>query len=170
MRNRLYFVLPDVPSARQLENDLLLARIEERRMHFLAKRDTDLQDLPQASVAQKTDLVHGMQVGMATGAVTGAAGGLWLYFYPMLGSGLGFGTILIGGLGGALFGLWTASMVGISTPNIRLRSFAKTLDAGHVLLMVDVPRERVEEIRELVLKRHPEAEDHGIEPTIPAFP
>ena len=39
MRRRLYLVLPDLASARQTANDLLLARIEDRHMHFLARRD-----------------------------------------------------------------------------------------------------------------------------------
>jgi hypothetical protein len=41
-RMRLYFMLPDVASATATCNELLLARIEDRRMHFLAKRGTNL--------------------------------------------------------------------------------------------------------------------------------
>ena len=37
-------------------------------------------------------------------------------------------------------------------------------------MMVDVPARRVDEIRDLVVKRHPEAAQYGIEPAIPAFP
>ena len=55
MTHRLYFVLPDVASARQLADDLLLARVEDRRMHFLAKRGTELGALHEASHFQKTD-------------------------------------------------------------------------------------------------------------------
>ena len=40
MRRRLYFVLPDVQSARTLLNDMLLARIECRHIHYLASRGT----------------------------------------------------------------------------------------------------------------------------------
>jgi len=36
MRRRLYFVLPDVECARAMLNDLLLARIECRHIHFLS--------------------------------------------------------------------------------------------------------------------------------------
>src|SRR5438552_2571485 len=36
MRRRLYFLLPDVESARHTADDLLLARVEDRHMHFLA--------------------------------------------------------------------------------------------------------------------------------------
>ena len=49
MTHRLYFALPDVASARQLADDLLPARVEDRRMHFLAKRGTDLGALHDAS-------------------------------------------------------------------------------------------------------------------------
>ena len=56
MRRRLYVVLPDLASARQTANDLLLARIEDRHMHFLARRDLALGELHAAGVLQKTDL------------------------------------------------------------------------------------------------------------------
>lgn len=170
MRNRLYFVLPDVNSAREVEDDLLLTRIEDRRMHFLAKRGTDLTGLHEASLLQKTDLIHGMEVGMVVGAAAGAALGLGLFFYPVLGTTLGVAKVFVGALGGALFGVWVAGMIGISTPNRVLKQFEQTMEEGHVLLMVDVPRTQVEEVRQRVLARHPEAESHGVEPTIPAFP
>jgi hypothetical protein len=36
--------------------------------------------------------------------------------------------------------------------------------------MVDVPVGRVEEIEQMLARRHPEAVDRGVEPSIPAFP
>jgi hypothetical protein len=35
MRRRLYFVLSDIESARKMLDEMLLARIEEKRIHFL---------------------------------------------------------------------------------------------------------------------------------------
>jgi hypothetical protein len=63
MRRRLYFLLPDVVSARRTAADLLLARVEHRHMHVLAKRGTDLTELHEANPLQKTDLVHGAERG-----------------------------------------------------------------------------------------------------------
>ena len=83
---------------------------------------------------------------------------------------LGGRDVLIGTAIGAVFGAWAASLVAMSVPNTRLKPFQKDIDAGKILLMVDVPTSRVEELRELVSRRHPEAMAHGIEPTIPAFP
>ena len=38
MRLRMYVTLPDAASARRLADDLLLARVDDRNMHFHARR------------------------------------------------------------------------------------------------------------------------------------
>lgn len=169
MRRRLYFVLPDVPSAEQTVRDLLLARVEIQHMHCLAKRGAELGDLPEAGVLQKTDLVHGAETGLAWGGLAGvfAAGALLLFSGE---SRLPLALLLGGAIIGALFGAWVSAMVGAAVPNSRLRGFEKALDRGAVLLMVDVPWSKAEEIRDLITRRHPEATAGGIDPTIPAFP
>ena len=170
MRRRLYFVLPDLPSARQVVEELLLARIEAAHIHVLARRGTDLGDLPEASVFQKTDLIHGAQVGIVLGALGGALLGALLVAYPPGNIDLQQVTILIGAVVGACFGLWSASLVGASVPNSRLAQFRTWIDQGKLLLMVDVPFSKFESVTELVLRRHPEAVPGGVDPTIPAFP
>jgi hypothetical protein len=72
---------------------------------------------------------------------------------------------------GAFFGAWVSSMVGAAVPNSRLAAFAKAIEEdGKILLMVDVPEHRVEEIRDRLHAMHPEAEDRGLDPHVPAFP
>lgn len=170
MRRRLYFLLPDVASANRTADDLLLARIEDRHMRFLGKRGTDFGRLHEAGSQQKTDRAHGAWSGMSVGAACGLAVGVAVFVIPLDGWHVSQTLILGMTLFGALFGLWTGGMVGSSVPNSRLRHFQAEMDAGRILLMVDVPSTRIEEIRELIGKRHPEAEARGFEPTIPAFP
>jgi hypothetical protein len=170
MRRRLYFLLPDLSIARQVMDDLLLARIEARRIHVLARRGTDLEDIPEASVLQKTDVVHGAQVGAVLGAFAGALGGMLLVAFPPHGLSMQLVTVLIAALLGALFGVWAASLAGASVPNSKLKQFQPWIDQGRLLLMVDVPLHRCKRITELVTRRHPEAVPGGTEPTIPAFP
>lgn len=170
MRRRLYFVLPDLGSAVRTGNDLLLARIEDRYMHFLAKRGTSLGELREANVFQKSDLRHSMQIGFMLGGCAGFLAGIYIYLTPPEGTTLQLVTILIATVVGAVFGAWAATMIGISTPNTALKRFEAAIGEGRVLLMVDVPKDRVEEIQELVHRSHPEASDHGLEPTMPAFP
>ena len=170
MRRRLYFVLPDVASARSMLNEMLLARIEVRHIHFLSRRDTLPDDLPEANVLQKTDIVHGAQMGIGIGGIVGAVAGALVVFFPPEGVTLKLFTILVVAIAGALFGAWASSMVASSVPNSRLKAFQRDMEAGRVLMMVDVPMSRVQEICELVSSRHPEAASGGFEPTIPAFP
>ena len=170
LRRRLYFVLPDVESARTMLNEMLLARIECRHIHFLARRGSLPDDLPEASVLQKTDIVHGAQLGLIIGAVVGAAAGALLVMFPPEGVTLKLMAVLVLALGGALFGLWASSMVASAVPNSRLKAFQPAIESGKVLMMVDVPMRRVQEICDLVARRHPEAASGGFEPTIPAFP
>lgn len=170
MRRRLYFLLPDLQSARQTVNELLLARIEARHIHVLARRGADIGDLPEASVFQKTDVVHGAQLGVILGAAGGALTGALLVAFPPGGANLQLVTVLIAALLGAVFGFWVASLVGASVPNSRLQQFQAWIDQGKLLLMVDVPSGQASRITELVTRLHPEAVPGGTEPTIPAFP
>lgn len=170
MRRRFYVICPDLQCAQQTMNDLLLARIEERHIHVLAKRDAPMEGLHEANMLQKTDLVHGAELGLVIGGVSGAVLGLLLVTMPFEGFEPQHVTVLITALGGAFFGIWVSSMVAASVPNTRLVTFAKDIAEGRYLMMVDVPFRRVDEVRSLVEKRHPEDRDGGIEPTIPAFP
>jgi hypothetical protein len=171
MRRRLYFVLPDVPTAELTTNDLLLARIDESHIRCLGRRGTPLGKLHEANVLQKTDLAHGTQLGLVIGGVCGMLTGAALAFIPVAGqTSLPMAAIPIGLLGGAVFGAWAASLIASSTPNSRLKMFSGDFEQGRILMMVDVPHERVDEIRDLVARRHPEAASRGIEPAIPAFP
>ena len=176
MRRRLYYVLPDVASARKAMDDLLLARIEERHIHFHAKDGTPMDGLHEASVLQKTDMVHGAQIGLVLGALLGVGAGVLSTAsgspLQLVHAGPGWQIVTIIGTGilGALFGIWVASMVGSQVPSSRLKKFEPLIDGGKILLMVDVREHSVEEVKAVFGRNHPEAVDHGLEPNIPAFP
>jgi len=166
----MYVTLPDLASARQLANDLLLARIEDRHMHFLARRGTDLGELHEASYLQKSDAVHGAATGLVIGGVVGVLVGLLLVYFPPGGASIQLVAVLIAAIVGAVLGVWIASMVGLQVPNSRLKGFEHDLEEGKILLMLDVPVGRYEEVRAIIARTHPEAADRGSEPTVPAFP
>src|SRR5258708_26482821 len=139
MRRRLYFLLPDVDSARRTANDLLLARVEDRRMRFLAKRGTDLGELPEAGYLYKTDLVHGAGVGLMLGATVGMIVGALIVAYPPEGLRPQLVAVLIGLLVGGLLGAWMASMAGGAVPHSRLKQVHCGNDRGKMLLMNGLP-------------------------------
>jgi uncharacterized membrane protein YeaQ/YmgE (transglycosylase-associated protein family) len=166
----MYVMLPDVASARGLANDLLLERVEDRHMRFLARRGTDLGELHEASYFHKTDAIHGAFVGLVIGGFLGAAVGGFLVNYPPEGASLQMVAVLVAALVGAMLGVWVATMVGLQVPNSRLRHFERELEDGKVLLMLDVPSRRFDEVRAIIALKHPESVDRGHEPTVPAFP
>lgn len=170
MRRRLYFLLPDLASARRTADDLLLARIEDRHMHFLAQRGTDLGELHEANFLHKTDLVHGAEVGLAIGGCGGFLLGIFVFLVPPEGVTLQLVTVLITTLAAAFLGASISSLAGTAVPNSRLKLYQNDIASGKILLMVDVPVSRVEEIRSLISNQHPEAGAGRMEPSMPAFP
>lgn len=171
MRRRIYWLLPDLASARRTMDDLLLARIDESHIHFAAREGTDMTGLHPANILQTSDVVRAAQLGLVVGAASGAvAGVLAVLFFSMSGDAPHWGVAAILAIVGAPLGAWVASMIGVSVPSKRLARFEGAIDAGQLLLMVDVPRSRVADIETLLATRHPEGHFEGEEPNIPAFP
>ena len=169
---RLYFLIPDVDSAKTIVDELLLARVEERHMHIAAADHHALTEanLPEANLLQESDFIPAVERGLAIGGATGILAGIAAVALPGVGLVLGGGAILGIGLAGAGVGAWLSSMIGISVPSSRLTEFEDAIKEGSLLMMVDVPKTRVEEITDLIKQHHPEAEIEGTEPVIPAFP
>ncbi len=171
MRRRVYWLLPDLASARRTMDDLLLARISEPHIHFVAREGSDMTGLHTANVLQSSDVIRAAQAGLVIGGSVGAVlGVLAAVFYPIVGDSPQWGMVAVLSFLGAGFGAWASSMIGISTPSNRLKRFEPAIEQGQLLLMVDVPRSRVEEIEERLQALHPEAHLEGVEPNIPAFP
>ena len=170
MRRRLYYLLPDAGSARKIMDDLLLARIEERHIHFLARPGTPMEGLHEANVLQTTDVVHGAQQGALIGAALGCAVGLFLVYFVIPDPKWQVAAVFLSAGLGALFGGWAASMAGAAIPNSRHKKFVPEIEQGKILLMVDVPEHKVNEVHDLVGRTHPEAVDKGVEVNVPVFP
>jgi len=170
MKRRLYFILPSTTLARTVHNELLLARVEERKMHVIAREGIDLSDLPQANLLHKTDFIHSLQMGIPIGGLTGIVLGAIAINTGWAAPGFESLTIFATSTLGFVMGGLASSMIAVSIPNTRHDKFATDLAAGRILFIVDVPVTRVDEITELVVQHHPEAINGGIEPNIPVFP
>jgi hypothetical protein len=172
MTSRIYFVMSNPAAAQLASKQLLLAKIDSHQMHFMAKKGTNLGQLPLVHMAQKTDLIHGAQLGGVIGLALGLAVGWYIYAWMTPPAGMTFeaAVVLVSALVGAALGAWISSMIGASRPNSRHRRFEKDLAAGRVLLMIDAPTRRAEELRDLLLRSLPGTKDGGMEPAIPVFP
>lgn len=168
MRKRLYFLFPDQEQASKMVDELLLARIDEGHIHVMAKEGTDLGDLPAASILQTSDIVHGVETGVVIGGLSGLVGSVVAILALQISSIMGL--IVLGcTLFGAVFGVWTAGMIGSSAKNTRLKAFEQAMSEGKILLMTDVPMDKVEIITEK-MKANKTTIMGGFDPSIPAFP
>lgn len=169
---RLYFLVPDVESAKTIVNELLLARVEERNIHVVAKDHHALEaaHIPEAGLFEESDFVPALERGLAVGGGTGLLAGIAAVTFPPAGLVLGGGAILATSLLGAGLGAWVASMIGVSVPNSHLQKFHDAVDKGQLLMLIDVPKDQVDNITNLIKNHHPEAKVKGTEPTVPAFP
>ena len=165
---RLCFLLPDVASAHGVVDDLRANGIGDADIYVVANDKTPLGDLPDAGAIEESDFYPQLTRGLAMGGAIGAIGGL--IAIRLAGIALGGGAVLLFGLVGAgLNGLLAAS-AGAAFPNSRLRQFEDAIEAGHVLVMVNVPADEVPKTEALIERRHPEVEIECIEPHTPVVP
>jgi len=169
---RLYFLAPHLNSAKAIFRDLLLARIDDHHVHVVSKDEEQLvkEDLPVATLFEKTDLVPAFERGLILGFACGLVISLIGVFLTPFGIQLGGGSILAITLAGAALGAWASSMIGISMHNSHLKGFENAIAKGEYLFIVDIPKSRMGEIRKLMEQHHPEAGNKGSDPTVPAFP
>ena len=162
---RIYFLAPNIKTTHKIVDELRANGIEDRHLHILAKRDTPLEDMPEATEFQKTDFIAAVERGAALGASTGLLAGL---------IGLRFAGFAIAGgpiLGilffGATIGAIMSGLAGLQVGNSRVKQYEEAIERGELLVMVDIPKERIDAMRELIIKHHPSAQFEGIEPLLP---
>ena len=162
---RIYFLASNIKVTHKIVDELRALGIEDRHMHVLAKRDTPLKDLPEASELQKTDFIAAAERGAALGATTGLLAGL---------VGLRFAGFAIAGgpiLGilffGATIGAMMSGLVGLQVGNSKVKKYEEAIEKGELLVMVDIAKKRIDEISKTIIKHHPTAEFEGIEPLLP---
>lgn len=169
MRRRIYWLMPSLASARWAMLDLQDAGVDSARIHFAAAEGIDLADLHEANIWQTSDVVRAAKNGLLIGCALGAFAGLVAAaLYPLVEDDITWELSAILALLGGLMGAWSASMIGISIPSQRLERFAGALADGRILLMVDLPRDRVRPVEAMLAARHPEARFEG-EDALPAF-
>ena len=167
---RMYFLVRDVPAAKRVVDELLLAHIDASRIHVLAKRGTPLGDLPEANLVQKSDFVPALQHGIVLGGGMGILVGLLGIALRLVSPPVAGGIMLASALAGAGVGSWLGGMVGMNIANTRLERFEKEIEGGQVLVIADVPRRRVDQVQARVERHLANVHFEGVEPLVPPFP
>jgi hypothetical protein len=162
---RIYFLVPNIAITHKIVNELRSEGIEDRHIHILAKRDTPLDDMPEAGVSVKTDFIPALERGVALGGTTGLLAGL--VGLRFAGFAMAGGPLLSIIMAGATIGSLMGGLVGMNSGNSRLKRFEQAIEEGELLVLLDIPRDQIETITRLIIKHHPEATFEGIEPLMP---
>ncbi|OAI15027.1 hypothetical protein A1359_09955 [Methylomonas lenta] len=162
---RIYFLTPNIETTHKIVDQLHIVGIEDRHIHVLANRDTPLEDMPEASIFQKTDFIPAVERATALGAATGLLAGL--VALRLAGFAIAGGPVLGILLYGATIAAMMNGLFGLQVGNSRVNEYADAIERGELLVLIDVPKERIEAIRQLVTKHHPSVEFEGIEPQLP---
>ena len=171
MKQRIYWLLPDLASAERAMTDLLDAGMQPRRIHFSGRDGLDMTGLHAANVLQTSDVLDAAQRGLLLGAITGTGAGLIAAFYfPIAGDGPQWEIAALLVVLGGIVGAWSSSMIGISIPSPRLERFQSAIDQGRILLMLDVHPSQAQAVASLLQSAHPQARCEGAEGFAAALP
>jgi hypothetical protein len=152
-------MLPDVEHCKQLVTELKQAGLTDREIHVVAREDVPLEGLHQATVLDKTELKHGLELGASVGGIAGMLGSILAITFPPAGIVIAGGalTVLATTMAGASFGAMVSALVARDIPNHELEAFQLDIDMGKVLLILDIKTSQVDAMTQMIKLTHPEA-------------
>ena len=166
MLRRIYFVIPDTMHARRIVGEIQAAGIKREQIHALAREGVDLAGLPGSTPAQHDDRVWRLdKLFWSADLILFGIAAVGLIAAAAMASVTGGVVALAIMLATFLLGRHFATRV----PHVHLSEFQGALAHGEVLLMIDVARQQVREIEQLVSRHHPEASVGGIGWSMPAL-
>ena len=122
--------------ARRAVSELLRAGIGKDCIGLAARSDIELEKLPDRYAEETTDFSDGLKRGAALGGTVGLVAGLIAAAIPTMGITL-VGAPLIAAVAAAVGG-WSGAVFGSALPSELRRDYEGEVQAGRVLLTVDV--------------------------------
>lgn len=158
MREHLKFLLPNIQAANQASEALLLARVDNKNISFMARPGLALGKLQAASMLESSNMVNGGERGILIGATVGLIFGLYThYFQPWITESMHVNWMIFVGvlmvLGATLSSIG-AAVFGSNLFNNDLQKYKKRIDEGAILMIVSAPSNRSDEITKVVSKLH----------------
>lgn len=156
---RLTFLTPDLAHAEAVVKELRELEIAEEVMHLIAKDHELLQKahLHEATEMETSEVEKDFNWGIVAGGVLGLVLGLTIYgsvlFTFEVGALTLLAIIIIGATAGGLLG----KMIGESTPNSGLEKYQHAIEAGQILVIVDVAVEMLPDVYKRVRRHCPKA-------------
>jgi hypothetical protein len=159
VERRLYFTFPRPAQARRAVDELVAGGVARSAVHVVAHDATAIADLPAATSAQRHDRVWTLErLYWNTNLV--------VFFVSLLGLLVALyvdrPAVAVAALLVMAATFLTGERFAVRVPHAHLDEQRVPLRHGEVLVMVDVPADRVHEVESLVSRQHPEASVGGV--------
>lgn len=165
---RLYYIADDLPTTQALSEALHEAGVTDWHFHVVAKDERGLyrHHIHSATPFQRRDVLHMAArwaiIGMLAGLVPGVAGHL-LWTAPWTPSEL---TAVFGAVSGGILGAICGAVIGCLRENYKLEPYHDEIEAGRLLMMVDVREESRHHVREIMNMGFPRVRFCGKDSTL----
>lgn len=156
---RLTFLAPDLAHAETVVEELRELHIAEEVMHLVAKDHEMLQSahLHEATEMETSEVENDFNWGIVAGGMMGLVLGLTTYGSVFFSVEVGMISLLVIIIIGAASGGWVGKVIGESTPNSGLEKYQHAIEAGQILVIVDVAAELLPDVYKRVRRHCPKA-------------
>lgn len=144
MKHRIVYSTADIAGARRAINALHIHGIEDDAISLVARADIELESIPNGLKEADADTIPAAIRGLEIGGATGLLAGLIAFAIPPLGITLA-GALGLGAVS-ALVGGWASALMGSTVPDPVRQQFEAEIEAGRVLVLVDVPNDASEAV------------------------
>ena len=159
---RLYILIPKLKDAMDIIRSFQAMGVRNDNVHVLGKDENQLtlMTVPKAGILYTTDILHALIRGLVVGTIAGFLVGLIVFNFPP--EGMVLSARMLAGLTifGAVFGAWVSTLIGISIPNPMVEKFDRAVEAGSILMLVDILNGQQKEIIGFMKTKHPESTVH----------
>jgi len=145
--DKLAFLVNDTQAAQAAVDILHSADVDDEAISVIANEKTSLDELPNSAPEDESDVVPAVARGVAVGGATGLIAGIAAITFAPAGLVIGGTALLAGATGGASFGAFASALKGTSVPNSQLRAYEHEVEAGRILMVVDIDDDRVDSVR-----------------------
>ena len=157
---RMYYMTETLDSTEAIANDLHQAGVSDWRFHVHSRDAAGLyqRHIHSANYFQTLDIIRYAERGGMIGFVCAMFLVGFLMVSKPFGSAL-HGVLYLTIFGFiTLFGVWVGGLSGVASENQQLASYHDEITAGKYLLLVDVRRNELQQVKALMSEKHPEAE------------
>jgi hypothetical protein len=139
MTHRLYFLVPDLPTAHRVIDELHRIGIKENQTGVVASSLVPVDDLHEASVWDTSELGKGIERGISVGGVAGLLGGLLAVTFPPAGLALAGSAVVATTAAGASMGALISGLIAKDLPRPDIEALEGEIAEGRLLILADVP-------------------------------